>query len=302
MSDEESILAREAQLIFSNVQGFNMSESLRVWRGKIKAGPPNNLNYEFEFIFPHGFPNKKPILKTLTPIFHPNMSNDGYVNLDILDRWRPEFHGYQVLLQLISLLKRSPPKKEPGYITASRQKGRNEASITSNVSEPKQNYQSTSSNRTPSPSIKFDNFRKVTRAEIGITSRGGSTLQSPENQREAQDVAILKKQLSSMRGQVTKQEEELTRIRARNAIGIGADSPSSKQSKQLQDTFKHLNPNDQTAELESEQIAISELMAGLQEKHQSGEISIFDYSKLYKKYSRDLFILKKKLEYIREKQ
>ena len=102
--DDESILAREAQLIFSNVQGFNMGESLRIWRGKIKAG--NGIDYEFEFVFPHGYPNQRPIIKSLTPMSHPNLSRDGTINLDIIDRWRPEFHGYQVLLQLISLLKR----------------------------------------------------------------------------------------------------------------------------------------------------------------------------------------------------
>ena len=108
-----------------------------------------------------------------------------------------------------------------------------------------------------------------------------------------------------MRDQLTKQEEELTRIRARNAKGIGSTTDivaNKKASKDLEDTFKNLNTNDQIAELESEQIAISELMTGLQEKQSSGEISIFDYSKLYKKYSRDLYILKKKLEYAREHQ
>ena len=84
--DEESILAREAQLIFSNVNGFNMGDSLRVWRGKVKAGSPNNKEYEIEFILPNGFPQEKPILKAISTIFHPNVSHDGYLNLDILEK------------------------------------------------------------------------------------------------------------------------------------------------------------------------------------------------------------------------
>ena len=287
-NDPESILAREAQLIFSNVQGFNMGESLRVWRGKVKAA--NNSEYEFEFIFPHGFPNQKPIVKVLTPMSHPNLSRDGTINLDILDRWRPEFHGYQVLLQLISLLKRSPPQKAQA---SSQQYNSSQGLYSSNYSQPQ------SSQRMPD----FQNFKRSTRDEISVAPRGGVT--PLISQQEAQESVILKKQLSQMRDQLTKQEEELTRIRARNAIGIGATTEvmnGKKASKDLQDTFKNLNSNDQIAELESEQIAISELMSGLQEKHQSGEISIFDYSKLYKKYSRDLYILKKKLEYAREHQ
>ena len=286
--DDESILAREAQLIFSNVQGFNISDSIRVWKGKIKAG--NGQDYEFEFIFPHGYPKERPIIKTLTPMSHPNLSQDGTINLDILDRWRPEFHGYQVLLQLISLLKRSPPRNAPVQSFSSSQ-----SSYQPNY--PSQQAQPQSTQRMPD----FQNFKRSTQSEISVAARGGT---SPVSQQEAQESAILKKQMSQMRDQLTKQEEELTRIRARNAIGLGSSDVkiTKKGSKDLQETFKNLNTNDQIAELESEQIAISELMTGLQEKSQSGEISIFDYSKLYKKYSRDLYVLKKKLEYAREHQ
>ena len=290
--DDESILAREAQLIFSNVQGFNMAESLRVWKGKIKSGTGNE--YEFEFVFPHGYPNQRPIVKALTPMSHPNLARDGTINLDILDRWRPEFHGYQVLLQLISLLKRSPPRNAPGQNYSSSQENYQQS-----FQQNQRTYQSSQEGqRVPD----FQNFKRSTRDEINVAARGGSVQTNPQ---EAQESAILKKQISQMRDQLTKQEEELTRIRARNAIGIGSDATATnikKGPKDLQETFKSLNTNDQIAELESEQIAISELMAGLQEKHQSGEISIFDYSKLYKKYSRDLYVLKKKLEYAREHQ
>jgi hypothetical protein len=279
-------LAREAQLIFSNVQGFNMGESLRIWRGKIKAG--NNQEYQFEFVFPHGYPNQRPLVKSLTPMNHPNLARDGTINLDILDRWRPEFHGYQVLLQLISLLKRSPPHGAPSQSSFPRD-------------EPVATRQY-SAQPVTSRQPDFQNFKRSTSSEINIAPRGGS---AGINQQEAQESAVLKKQMSQMREQLTKQEEELTRIRARNAIGIGTNTEiavNKKASKDLQDTFKNLNTSDQINELESEQIAISELMTGLQEKHQAGEISIFDYSKLYKKYSRDLYILRKKLEYVREHQ
>lgn len=284
--DEESILAREAQLIFSNVNGFNIGESLRVWRGKIKAGPPNNKHYEFEFIFPHGFPKEKPILRAKSTIFHPNVTTDGYVELDILDRWRPEFHGYQVILQLISLLRRSPPQQTPAYANSIKTTDRGY------IARPESQQVDGSQSSHISPN--FNNFRKVSGdpSSIGVQTRA-----NPQQQ-DVQNLAILKKQLSSMRDQMTKQEEELTRFRAREAIGI---SPGTNKN-QSQSAFRHLKTDDQVAELESEQIAISELMAGLQEKYQTGELSIFDYSKLYKKYSRDLYILRKKLDYIRSKQ
>lgn len=292
--DDESALAREAQLIFSNVQGFNMGESLRIWRGKIKAG--NGSDYEFEFVFPHGYPTQRPIIKALTPMNHPNLARDGTINLDILDRWRPEFHGYQVLLQLISLLKRSPPKG-----ASSQSYSYNQTSYSQPATPVQSQTQTPTQPSQTQNAPDFQNFKKSTREEINVAVRGeGTTI----NHQDVQESALLKKQISQMRDQITKQEEELTRIRARNAIGLGPSDSTGIQKgpKELEETFKNLNTNDQIAELESEQIAISELMTGLQEKSQSGEISIFDYSKLYKKYSRDLYILKKKLEYAREHQ
>jgi len=51
-------------------------------------------------------------------------------------------------------------------------------------------------------------------------------------------------------------------------------------------------------ELESERIAISDLLSSLEDRYGSGEISIFEYSRLYKKYTKELYIIRKQMEYL----
>ncbi|OLS24759.1 MAG: hypothetical protein HeimC3_18710 [Candidatus Heimdallarchaeota archaeon LC_3] len=105
------------------------------------------------------------------------------------------------------------------------------------------------------------------------------------------EVAVMRKELDKLKEEVTKRDEELTHIRAKEAIGATGTS-----------SYKGTKTEDQVASLEAEQIAISELMVNLDEKQETGEISTIEYSKLFKKYSRDLFILNKKIEFVQAKQ
>ncbi|MHA2362352.1 MAG: ubiquitin-conjugating enzyme E2 variant [Candidatus Hodarchaeales archaeon] len=281
--DQELLLAREVQLIYSNVQGFFMVDgSLRTWRGTIKVGRPIPEDFEFEIFIPQLFPEAPPVVRAITPINHAHVDKDGFIRLQILNRWRREFHVYQVMLQLISLMKRDPPVKAKFEKFPYQKEANYEISSTKSYAKATQQptrYIPSSSNRSP------------------------SSVHSPQpspTQQEMQERALLKKQVDHLKDEVTKRDEELTRFRAREAIGISDSDQSSKRS--FQTSFKHLDPNDQIAEFESEQIAISEMMTSLHEKYTMGDVSIFDYSKLYKKYSRDLYILSKKLEYVKSKQ
>jgi len=51
------------------------------------------------------YPNKPPVIKFLTKIFHPNISIDGLICLDILkDNWKPIYTLRTIIISLISLL------------------------------------------------------------------------------------------------------------------------------------------------------------------------------------------------------
>jgi hypothetical protein len=46
-------------------------------------------------------------------------------------------------------------------------------------------------------------------------------------------------------------------------------------------------------ELESEKIAIEDLLASLEEKFADGELSATDYTKLYRQYKKQLYLVNK---------
>jgi len=229
--------------------------SLRTWRGTIRSGTDD---FQFEVFLPEQFPDVPPVVRSLTPINHPHVNKDGFVSLQILNRWKKEFHAYQAIVQLISLMKRHSPTR-------------------TKLGTP--NYQ----------------LRSTSQSFQGSSPNYQSPVPAVNTPKEKQELANLNKQITHLKEDVTKRDEELSRLRARDAIGISKSSSGHS-------SYRHLESKDQVAELESEQIAVSDLMTSLHDKYTEGEISIFDYSKLYKKYSRDLYILSKKLEYVKSKQ
>jgi len=260
MSDiqETEMLAREAQLVFSNCEGWSMSEgSLRTWRGTIE-------NITFEIFLPRLFPEVPPVVRALRKVSHPNIDADGRVSLRILENWRVEYHIYQIILQLTSLLKRSSGN-QPSSSVSTQSSSRNSSQYSQ-----QQPIFPVSDRRAPLPT---------------------ATRTTDSSQAISSEVAVMRKELDRLKEEVTKRDEELTHIRAKEAIG--ATGTGNYQGAKI---------DDQVANLEAEQIAISELMVNLDEKHETGEISSIEYSKLFKKYSRDLFILSKKIEFVQAKQ
>jgi ubiquitin-conjugating enzyme E2 D len=73
-------------------------------RGPTKT-PYEGGVFELSLNFPSNYPFQPPNARFVTKIFHPNISNNGSICLDILkDQWSPALQTEQVLLSLSSLL------------------------------------------------------------------------------------------------------------------------------------------------------------------------------------------------------
>lgn len=100
---------------FKNLQedgSITDEENLFHWTGLIygpKDSPYENGNYKIDIVIPDTYPNKPPIIKFLTKIFHPNISLTGQVCLNILRSppngdWKPSINLPKTILCIHNLI------------------------------------------------------------------------------------------------------------------------------------------------------------------------------------------------------
>ncbi|KAK9382211.1 ubiquitin-conjugating enzyme/RWD-like protein [Kockiozyma suomiensis] len=100
------------QLMMSGIPGisaFPVSDSnLCQWTGTI-AGPDGTpyegLTYKIAMTFPANYPYRAPVIRFVSPMWHPNVDMSGNICLDILkDKWSAIYNVQTILLSLQSLL------------------------------------------------------------------------------------------------------------------------------------------------------------------------------------------------------
>ena len=89
-------------------------DNIYIWDGMI-VGPTDSPFtggiFKLEIHFPSDYPFKPPKVLFLTKIYHPNISSNGSICLDILkDQWSPALTITKVLLSICSLLTDPNPK------------------------------------------------------------------------------------------------------------------------------------------------------------------------------------------------
>jgi ubiquitin-protein ligase len=261
---EDSALAREAQLLYNRAPEFKpVSGDLRRWRGSIPGrGPYRNVNFEVEITIPTGFPNAPPQVRMITPTEHPYLDeNTGLLRLSIISGWKPEYHVYQVINTVKGMFAQIPPRPSTRAVAAS----------------------PPLAPRPPMPSPPPQTYRPVASSPPPETA-------TPSLPRKPDDVSKLKDQISTL-------EEEVAHLRGK----ITVHNVPQEGSDNLEGVLLPSEPKQrEMLNLESEKIALEDLVRSLEEKYEAGDISPTDYTRLYKRYKKELFLVDKKISEGRE--
>jgi len=117
---QQKRLQKELEMLSDNkIAGtvvFPASENLREWIALIKGPdetPYSEGTFEINISVPDNYPYYPPTLTFNTRIFHPNISADGKICVDILrNKWAPSLTIPKVLMSILSLLS-SPNPDDP---------------------------------------------------------------------------------------------------------------------------------------------------------------------------------------------
>jgi len=223
----------------------------------------------------------------ISNVKHPSVDPQGNIRLDILAKWKPNFHLYQVVNQLRVLLTQMPPVMSVSRPQVERgptfeQKS---APVSSTVSIPPQFEDQLKDLQ--------DQLQQV-RSELKIKDQEIKDRTELPPQVE-QRVKVLETELERAQTNIRKRDEELARLKAKIAVH---KVPETKKVE-----TEELIPTDPTKaeiwRLESEKIAIEELLTSLEDKYHDGEVSLEEYTRLFKRYQKNLYIFRKKLEEIK---
>jgi len=97
----------------SGVSGAPSDDNIMVWNALIlgpQDTPFEDGTFKLNLVFTEEYPNRPPLVKFLSDMFHPNVYADGSICIDILqNRWSPTYDVSSILTSIQSLLDEPNP-------------------------------------------------------------------------------------------------------------------------------------------------------------------------------------------------
>jgi ubiquitin-protein ligase len=122
-----------------------------------------------------------------------------------------------------------------------------------------------------------------------------ATVQSTDTARTAnqQKVDVVNQTITSLQDKIREKDEELRKLRAELVKG------SNEKISRVEDMDIVLPKDKAKSEklmIQAKSVALADLLSTLDEKFKDGEISPVDFAKLYRKYTKELYLIHKELE------
>lgn len=249
--------------MYQRTRGFEpVKGDLTRWKGEIAGrGEYRGLKFEVEIRIPPTFPIDPPQVRMISPTEHPNVDIEtGKVKLSILEQWRPEYHLYHVVNTLKGAFARIPPSPAT--------------------------KRSKSEKETPKVTVTIVDKANRVQEQEGVEV-------SPEL---AKKLSELEKEMQKLRRTLQERDEEIAMLRGR----LSAHNVPEGVERESESTLLPEDPRyREILDVESEKIAIEDLIRTLEEKFEAGEVGPTEYTKLYKRYKKQLYIANKRLEKLR---
>ena len=218
----------------------------------------------------------------------------GNLTLRILSFWRLEYHIYQVVNSIKGLFARIPPKlpdtfssnlptspvREPiSHETAPPSPF--QASLTPKL--PPQRPHPIPAQPPQRPPTKSPSPPPV--VDIPEESPHGKELKSQLDQQESE--------LASLKGNLMNKTEEVARLEGQMDVHNVPRTGPERINQILQ---ARTDKDGQILDLQSEKIALEDLIQTIENKFEVGEINSVEYAKLYKSYQKQLHLVNQKLK------
>ncbi|MHA1198219.1 MAG: ubiquitin-conjugating enzyme E2 variant [Candidatus Heimdallarchaeaceae archaeon] len=108
----DDILAKEYSLVMERAYAFEPIEGdLTRWRGVVPAVTDDGeIFIEVIIVLPSDFPESPPVVRVLSPVTHPNLTQDKVLEMRMLARWRSSYHLFQIIVEMIRLFSKVPAR------------------------------------------------------------------------------------------------------------------------------------------------------------------------------------------------